>query len=238
MAFHNDRWSRGCGTGIGLSGHKNQYRLGVTIENWVEDSASATDYVAGKTHLYGEFGAKFQGATTTSESYTADGKMGMNLVELSDRQDLEVTQERIGLPKEHMFQHSLSGPTSSLYDATLSSLAFADPAAAKKKQVHCNLWAGSKFNDAYVPTRGSTTQEGAGALKAKQAQQMQAIDMYRTHSQDVAEQAVLMASIGGVKRERALPMSEGGQAPQIGRKAKGDCCKSFDAAHVKIGLRK
>ena len=32
------RWSRGCGTGIGLSGHTNQYRHGVTIENWVEDT--------------------------------------------------------------------------------------------------------------------------------------------------------------------------------------------------------
>ena len=34
------RWSRGCGTGIGLSGHTNQYRHGVTIENWVEDTHS------------------------------------------------------------------------------------------------------------------------------------------------------------------------------------------------------
>ena len=32
------RWSRGCGTGIGLSGNKNQYRLGVAIENWVRSS--------------------------------------------------------------------------------------------------------------------------------------------------------------------------------------------------------
>ena len=35
-----ERWSRHVGTGIGLSGHKNQYRLGVCQENWVRTQAS------------------------------------------------------------------------------------------------------------------------------------------------------------------------------------------------------
>ena len=30
-------WGRGAGEGIGLSGHKNEYRKGVCIGNWVEE---------------------------------------------------------------------------------------------------------------------------------------------------------------------------------------------------------
>ena len=30
-------WGRGAGEGIGLSGHKNEYKAGVRIGNWVEE---------------------------------------------------------------------------------------------------------------------------------------------------------------------------------------------------------
>lgn len=30
-------WGRGTGEGIGLSGHKNEFRAGVRISNWVEE---------------------------------------------------------------------------------------------------------------------------------------------------------------------------------------------------------
>ena len=31
------QWGRGTGEGIGLSGHKNEYKQGVRIGNWVEE---------------------------------------------------------------------------------------------------------------------------------------------------------------------------------------------------------
>ena len=33
-------WGRGTGEGIGLSGHKNEYKTGVRIGNWVEEQFS------------------------------------------------------------------------------------------------------------------------------------------------------------------------------------------------------
>lgn len=33
-------WGRGVGEGIGLSGHKNEYKTGVRIGNWVEEQFS------------------------------------------------------------------------------------------------------------------------------------------------------------------------------------------------------
>jgi hypothetical protein len=30
-------WGRGAGEGIGLSGHKNEYKAGIRIGNWVEE---------------------------------------------------------------------------------------------------------------------------------------------------------------------------------------------------------
>mmetsp|Transcript_8691 Transcript_8691/g.15688 ORF Transcript_8691/g.15688 Transcript_8691/m.15688 type:complete len:126 (-) Transcript_8691:251-628(-) len=38
----SETWSRGCGSGIGLSDHKTKYRMGVTLGNWVEDTTSRT----------------------------------------------------------------------------------------------------------------------------------------------------------------------------------------------------
>ena len=37
MALEGIVWGRGAGEGIGLSGHKNEYKAGVRIGNWVEE---------------------------------------------------------------------------------------------------------------------------------------------------------------------------------------------------------
>jgi len=42
LAEPGQRWSRGCGLGIGLSGHRNGYRGGVLIGNWREENEGAT----------------------------------------------------------------------------------------------------------------------------------------------------------------------------------------------------
>merc|ERR1711976_538684 len=38
----NDRWTRGAGSGIGLSEHKTAYRGGGSVGNWVEDRTIQT----------------------------------------------------------------------------------------------------------------------------------------------------------------------------------------------------
>ena len=61
------RWSRGCGTGIGLSGHTNQYRHGVTIENWVEDTHAISALKNNSTLL----GRQSRDAVPLDESLTS-----------------------------------------------------------------------------------------------------------------------------------------------------------------------
>ena len=39
MPMNVEHWSRFCGSGIGLSNHKNQYTTGVLIANWSENEA-------------------------------------------------------------------------------------------------------------------------------------------------------------------------------------------------------
>lgn len=63
---------------------------------------------------------------------------------------------------------------------------------------------------------------------------MAGFNPYTTTTKSTAESAVGEV----VKREIMLPMSEGGQPPSCGRKAKGDFCESFNKAHNNIGLRK
>lgn len=234
MAYHGERWSRGCGTGIGLSGHTNQYRLEVLIENWVEISLWKAAHLAG-AKIVGAPGAVVDGTTTMQASYTDAGKTGMDLMKLSERQDLEPPTSDV--EKEHLFHHGLAGQPTADCDATLNSLAYADPAAGPKQKVHQVLWAGSKFNDSNVPQKGDR-HSAAGFAKAKAAQEMKGWDMYQTHSKATSEQCALMAAGAPAKRDLILPQSVGGQAAQIGRKAKGSCASFFDATYQKIGLRK
>jgi hypothetical protein len=42
-------WGRGAGEGIGLSGHKNEYKAGVRVGNWVEEQISAEAIGKGDT---------------------------------------------------------------------------------------------------------------------------------------------------------------------------------------------
>ena len=43
------RWQRGCGCGIGLSGHTNAYPPGVLVNNFVEDAAGRDAAATGES---------------------------------------------------------------------------------------------------------------------------------------------------------------------------------------------
>ena len=61
------RWSRGCGSGIGLSAHKNAYPPTTLVNTFLEDRAAAQQAAAG-THYLG-FGEKGLLDTTTRACY-------------------------------------------------------------------------------------------------------------------------------------------------------------------------
>jgi len=136
---------------------------------------------------------------------------------------------------EYTFPHGLPGHRNGFYDATVNDLAFADPAVvADKKKVSSGLWAGSKLNDLKVPHGGVHTSKAA-AKRAQAAAEMEGFDPFVTTSKTAADEGL----VGGTYERRSLimPSSDGGQAAQVGRKAKGDMCETFDKTYQKIGLR-
>mmetsp|Transcript_12958 Transcript_12958/g.32781 ORF Transcript_12958/g.32781 Transcript_12958/m.32781 type:complete len:248 (+) Transcript_12958:289-1032(+) len=82
-----NRWSRGCGLGIGLSHHKNEYRLGVNVGNWTEDVTSVAN---NQTSPLEYPGLTLQATTTQRASYVPDGKYGPDAAEAGQRKDLEL----------------------------------------------------------------------------------------------------------------------------------------------------
>lgn len=235
MAYSSERWSRGTGTGIGLSGHKNQYRLGVQIENWVEDSHSKIGKVEGAEALWGDPKNAFSDETTHGNDYDGQGKSGPQILDIADRKDLQACP---GVAKGHMFSHGLDASSyeQKTHYASLNSLNYAEP-ALDKQRVHENLWAGSKFNDGKVPTNGSGKTE-LMSTKSQQYAADKARNMYRTTNDDFHNTTAEHMMGATLKAPLAQPQADGGQRAQVGRKAVGDSVDEFNLEHQKIGLRK
>mmetsp|Transcript_10096 Transcript_10096/g.19034 ORF Transcript_10096/g.19034 Transcript_10096/m.19034 type:complete len:246 (+) Transcript_10096:166-903(+) len=242
MAYSSERWSRGCGTGIGLSSAKNQYRLGVTIDNWVEeDCALQEDAFQGKTGtLWTTPGVPPLHQTTHQTSFTSQGTFGPQIMVDADRKDLQATD---ATQFYHKFAHGMDPAVYKNLEhfGSLNSLTFCTPAADKTK-VQANLFHGSKFNDHTVPQNVGTGE--LVAARKKRLEEEKASSVYTTTNKlyfgKSAEQAKEIFETTGklVKSDLVLPTAEGGQRAQIGRKAKGDCSESFDMEHKKTGLRK
>ena len=104
---------------------------------------------------------------------------------------------------------------------------------------------GSKFNDLEVervsersPLQADTRRAVISELKHHKPS-----DAFKTHSNEVNEATIhgckTMREEGeAIRSKQILPMSEGGQRAQIGRKAKGECAQSLDASYRNIGLRR
>ncbi|GMH32342.1 hypothetical protein BSKO_00176 [Bryopsis sp. KO-2023] len=151
-------WSRGCGTGIGLSHHKNEFSLGVTIGNWVEDHQGFKDKQTGK-HIFGSRGP-FESSTTQRTSFTPDEKYGSELLQSTSKDAVGKCGECVG--QKCMFPHG------DLYEqpiechATLHQLAFKDTATIGEtpQRVQDFLWNGQKLNDSKVPLNSKTFSRG------------------------------------------------------------------------------
>ena len=228
------RWSRGCGSGIGLSGHKNQYRLGVGIDNWVEDFQAKVDTQGGKS-MYGKHinFSEYGSSTTMKNSFTADGKFGEDII--PERKDVAGWVQPVS--QENLFKH---GPgLQSSYFVTLNELAYKDPAKVfqdpQEKSVNECIWTGSKALDSKVPLTSSREQEVTLSKTLKPASQY---DSYATESKKVFDETAKLALGTRTKRDPIMHVAEGGQRPQVGRKCKGACSTSCDSTYHKIGLRK
>ena len=227
------RWRRGCGSGIGLSGHKNQYRLGVGINNWVEDFQAKQDASQGKSlynkHIpFSEHGA----STTMKTSFVADGKFGPDII--PERKDLAGWDQPVS--QENLFSHGTYGQGDKRYHATLHDLTYRDPAEiykdAGRKKVNDYIWSGDKFNDAHVPVEANSNR-----LTIKPPKEAGTV-LYATESQTAFSETAKLAFGTDTKRQPIMHVAEGGQKAQIGRKCKGPCSSLCDSNYHKIGLRR
>ena len=229
------RWSRGCGSGIGLSGHKNQYRLGVGIDNWVEDFHAKEDNQLGKS-MYGKHipFSEYGSSTTMKASFTSEGKLGEDII--PERKDIACWVEPVS--QENLFKH---GPgKQSCYFVTLNELSYKDPSKIFKqpetKKVNECIWTGQKALDGAVPMTG--TRENLLSKTRSLAAPASQYDSYTTESNKAFNETAKLAEGTRTKRDPILRVAEGGQRPQVGRKCKGACSTSCDSTYHKIGLRK
>jgi len=133
-------WGRGTGEGIGLSGHKNEYKTGVRIGNWVEEQFSQ-EAAAGMGCDMEKF------LRTQQMEHVAKAKAQQ--VERNER-----IEPNVGVPSAMLFSHGKEHGEK--YGAAMSALHFSDPAqrahgAESNDRVHKTFFYGSKHIDQYVP---------------------------------------------------------------------------------------
>ena len=176
----------------------------------------------------------------------SQGKTGITITGQADRKDKDAYT---GKSKNNLFDHSdgfqLSEGETGEYYVTLNELVYKAPNEDKTRTVSQHLWMGSKFNDLEVE-RKSERQPVRTSMRRARIDDMKhtkPADAFRTHSNEVAEASIKighsMSEDGEtVRSKQILPMAEGGQRAQIGRKAVGDCARSLDASYRNIGLRR
>ncbi|KAF5840975.1 flagellar associated protein [Dunaliella salina] len=140
----SERWTRGAGSGgLGQSGHKNEYRHGVLISNFVEDGAKEDFSRTGK-HLLG-FGEPFQATSTHRADHNPEGRTGDDLLFISQRQDQRLNTK--GMPGDFLTRHgNFAGPRENFY-ATMNQLAYG-PKQHGDPRVDTFIWTGQNRHDA------------------------------------------------------------------------------------------
>jgi len=148
-----ERWSRNCGSGIGLSNYKNVYRDGIGVGNWQEDL----------------FGRELQ--DRTHEPQAEDAYQSTTMADY-DRQSMEGLERGSSgveaLPAEMLFGHGKMayGETrASNAEASMSEIHFTKP-TWEKRPAHNMAWIGEKENDLTMP---AITQPRRHLLEEKSA---------------------------------------------------------------------
>ncbi|GAQ82104.1 hypothetical protein KFL_001000260 [Klebsormidium nitens] len=204
-------------------------RLGVCIDNWQEEAALQQTFL--ETGSIRGAPGKFDGTTLQKATYTAEGKYGPGIV--PSRIDKEPIHN--GLHADQLFSHSRDPREASL--VSLSQLTLGRPSVGDPR-VSQLLWTGSKHVDSRVPNGPPTgTTAPRSAAYQEKLRKEATYDMYTSTAREATEATANLATDGACKRQLALPQSEGGQRPQIGRKASGEFVKSLEAPHRTVGLR-
>lgn len=132
------QWGRGTGEGIGISGHKNEYKSGVRIGNWVEEQF--TQEAATIENRMKEFTMKQEAAQIAAASKNVEKNMRV--------------EPNMGVPGDILFSHGRT--YNEKFGASMTALHFTNPGsreygAESNDRVHKSFFYGSKHIDAHVP---------------------------------------------------------------------------------------
>ena len=208
-----ERWSRNCGSGIGLSNYKNVFRDDILVGNWQED-------------LYGN---RINPDNTHAEQEPAH-YLSVTMNDF-DRKQIDPDRARGGSNVESMPYELLFGHGQELYgdtraanaDASVSELHFTKPEFDKRK-AHEMLWLGEKANDVTMPAIAGARQD---LLQAKRDQWHEEV------TKDVHSSSV---STDTFKDPKDQPLMHFKTEP---RRARANMLgRTLAAPHVGMGLRK
>ena len=132
------QWGRGAGEGIGISGHKNEYKSGVRIGNWVEEQF--TQEASAIANQMKEFTMKQEAAQIAAATQAVEKNMKV--------------EPNMGVPGAVLFSHGRT--FNEKFGASMTALHFTNPTsrgygAESNARVHKSFFYGSKLIDRHVP---------------------------------------------------------------------------------------
>jgi len=208
-----ERWSRNCGSGIGLSNYKNVYRDNILCGNWQEE-------------LYGNRILR----DATADPQPPDQYLSVTTSDF-DRKPIDPERQRGGCNVEGMSYEQLFGHGEELYGETKASNAEASVSEVhfnkpdwEKRKAHEMLWMGDKANDLTMP---AITGSRRGLLDEKKAQWHEEV------TKDVHGTSVTSENFRDPKEQPVMHFTSAPRRPRanyLGR--------TLAAPHVSMGLRK
>jgi len=143
-------WGRGAGEGIGLSGHKNEYKAGIRIGNWVEE----------------QFGREAPMSADTLKNFMKAQEMAHAAAYVPPERNIRV-EPNLGVPATMLFSHGKE--LGQKFVASMSSLHYTDPSAREMQdRVHKTYYWGTKHIDATVPANDPNPRQALSSSKRAQ----------------------------------------------------------------------
>lgn len=177
-----ERWSRNCGSGIGLSNYKNVYRDNILCGNWQED----------------QYGDILPDRTNQAQDPNMYRTTTMTDFIRQPMDNLERGSSGVeSLPYEMLFGHGKTGQgetRASNADASMSEIHYTKP-AWEKRAAHSMAWVGEKDNDLTMPaikgSRRYLLEEKQAAWEHEVTCDVHGTSMSREQFKDPKEQPVM-----------------------------------------------
>lgn len=147
-------WGRGAGEGIGLSGHKNEFKAGVRIGNWVEE----------------QFSREAPSQVDSLKNFMKAQEAAHVASYVPPERNVRV-EPNLGVPATMLFSHGKE--LGQRYEASISQLHYTDPASRQygfksQDRVHKTYYWGTKHIDAVVPSNDPNPRQALTTLKRQQ----------------------------------------------------------------------